>query len=130
MRYAVIIPEFIRVNEAASFHLFNRHIKEILSSDFLYNLNPDLSPALQDTEHRDLPGCSPATVSFLSPSKIRFIHLNLPERVNEVSASEPAIDWQKRSNRSFTGLYERSGCRAASRTDVSSSKSLIDINTR
>jgi len=107
---SVITPEFIGVPETAPFYLLDRHIDERLFRDILYNVDPDFSPALQDTEYRDLPGSSPATISFFPPSKIRINQLSLsfqnssisisPERVNDGSISVLAIDCLNKSKRS------------------------------
>jgi hypothetical protein len=42
-----------------------------------YYFNPYFSTTLQDAEYRDLPGSSPASVSFSSPAKVGFIHFDL-----------------------------------------------------
>ena len=47
------------------------------SGDIPYYFIPYFCSALQDAEYRDLPGSSPATVSFSSAAKVGFIHLNL-----------------------------------------------------
>jgi hypothetical protein len=74
-----ITTEFIRVNKTATFHFFDRHLKQSFSIDIPYRFNPYFYPALEDAEYRDLPGSSLATVSFSSPAKVGFIHLGLTE---------------------------------------------------
>ena len=74
---AVITSEFIGVNETFAFYLFDCHCEKCLTSDILNNFYPNFSSALQDPEHGNLPGSSPASVSFSSPAKVGFIPLNL-----------------------------------------------------
>jgi hypothetical protein len=58
-----ITTEFIRVNKTATFHFFDRRLKQSFSIDIPYPFNPYFSPALEDAEYRDLPGSSPTPVS-------------------------------------------------------------------
>jgi len=47
------------------------------SGDIPHYFSPYFSTTLQDAEYRDLPGSSPTSVSFSSPAKVGFIHLDL-----------------------------------------------------
>jgi len=74
---AVVAPELIGIDEATPFHLPDRHLEEGLSLDIPDHLDTDLSSPFQDPEHRDLPGSTPAPLSFPPPAEIGLIHLDL-----------------------------------------------------
>ena len=66
---SVIAPEFIGVNEASPFHLFDSQLEKSLTLDVGDHLYLDLATSFQDPEHRDFPCRTPATPPLSSPPK-------------------------------------------------------------
>ena len=78
-------PEFIGVNDTAPIHIHDHHVEKCLSSDILYNLNPDFSPAFQDTGYRIFLAAPRLQFPFLLPQKYDSSISISPERINEGS---------------------------------------------
>ncbi len=74
----IIALEFIRIHNRSSSDRLNSHIQKRLGSNILYNLNPNSTISLVNTEDRDFSRCPSASLSLPPSSKVGFIKFDLP----------------------------------------------------
>jgi len=74
----IIAFEFIRIHNRSSSDRLNSHIQKRLSSNILYNLNPNSTISLVNTEDRNFSSCPSASLSLPPSSKVSLIKFDLP----------------------------------------------------